>query len=1727
MGSLYSMAAFLVVSSMGIAADYGMGPVQTAIPPLAEISNAAQPSSAPNPGVVSASAGPQAIGPDPGEGAVRLPGHVLSALSGAEFVVPNHELGKPDSASGEDELMTLTLTLKRDDAAGFERYLHDVYDPRSKHYRHFLTQTRLTQKFGPSRESYGAVTTYLQSHGLTLAKGSDNRLTLTVRGPRKAVEAAFATKIGDYKIGDSYFYANTSDPALPAALAKRVAGIGGLNDLAHPQHLIQKALIKATCVLMIATFLAFLNYGTPGGTGAPNDSQAQLIRAAFTECVNSNFAAAGYGTPYPPVFIGNLGAVSRVHSTAGHTNASASIDGTGQTIGLVEFDTFKTSDVADFLALTGAPSGLIANLSEVAVNGGVSAPGSTEDEVLLDIDDVLVTAPGAKVKVFDAPFNGQTTSYTEVFNAMLNSGVTVISNSWASCEDQTTLAEAQAVDQVLQSAAASGVSVFNGTGDTGSTCLDGSANTISVPADSPNATAVGGSSLVLGPGLTYQSETWWDGSASTPATGQGGYGVSKFFPRPSYQSNLNAGAYRSVPDVVANADPAHGVVICQADNGGCPSGYYYGGTSSATPIWAGFAALLNQAAGKNLGNLNAVIYPLSGTKALHSAASMGSDFAHVGLGSPNMANLELAVSGQTTGAVSAGVSQVYPFAPSYSYPANSQLPSGAAADGSSPLYMVVRLWDANGNPVSGKTVTLSTTGSAVVSPSAGVTSGPDGSAVFTVTDSAVETLNFTAKDSTDGIVLTQVPSAAFGPPSATSAGITANPSTVAADGTSTATITITLKNASNQASPGKTVTVSDSGAHAVLTGPSPAVTDANGQIVFTATDQVAETVTFSAVDVSDGNLPFPGTATVTYSNATNTACGVGTLPVAGSGYTITPYITGLPAASTIFYGNANIGCPGANNPAFTSSGAVLASDFLNGNIYQIGLAGGAVTSGNVLGTLTPALGALVYGKDGSVYATLGNEGAEIVQVDPATGAQLRVVASGLTCPAGLSVDPLSGDLFFDDQCTGGGTDNASIFRVIDPADTDTSAPTSVVTYATLPTTPNGGMAFAPNGTLYAVSGYYNTPNAPVEQISGTNSATVTVSAVTGITSSYTIAVGAVNTDGSAQSLIVDSTSGVMSEVPIASPSTATVIVSANAPGAGVVGPDGCLYSAGYDTIYKIANSTGGCGFASTSPAPSIKLTPAVVSPNPAQGSSQSFTATLQNVGTSSGVPVKFSVTGVNTQTKLADTATSGSAAISYTAIHAGGDRITATATVNGTTLTSNTVPVTWTAGKHVTFLSLNTSPQGATIGQPVSVVASLSDVSASPASGVSGQTVTLTLGSASCTATTNGTGVATCALTPSQTGNATLTASFAGSSTLAAATESAGIHVSYAPTPAPTVSIAVSPTTIAAGASASLTWSSSNASACAASGAWSGSESLSGTQTVSPANTGSYSYTLTCTGTGGTATATAVLSATLVAVTVTAKSGGGAVTWPLLLMLALLVTLRIHAIGRMGRPIALCLLVGLMIVGSGSVRAESPIGSTSGMQWWDPFYVGVRVGSMPTRLSAGNIDNGLASDGYPNAQASTDNSSAGYGVYLGYEFLPHFDIEYGYTHRGSHVAEVTGTLASTASVLPLLRDTAGLIRSYGSIYSMSLKWRDVLLPRFSLDPRFGAFYWDTKVTDAGGGTAASTTHGGGGLTAGLGLSYRLWRGLTLGAGADIYRGFPENTAALYSGSLEWRFGASD
>src|SRR5262249_26461399 len=162
-------------------------------------------------------------------------------------------------------------------------------------------------------------------------------------------------------------------------------------------------------------------------------------------------------------------------------------DGTGQKIGVVAYDTFQLSDVRDLIALLGVPSALINNISQVHVGGGAS-PGPDQSEVLLDIDIILNTVRGAQIGVYGAPFTGAG-RFQAVFNAMINGSVSVISNSWAYCEDQTTLADVQSIESILQTAAGAGISVVTGAGDHGSTCLNGSLNTAHVPASSPHITA--------------------------------------------------------------------------------------------------------------------------------------------------------------------------------------------------------------------------------------------------------------------------------------------------------------------------------------------------------------------------------------------------------------------------------------------------------------------------------------------------------------------------------------------------------------------------------------------------------------------------------------------------------------------------------------------------------------------------------------------------------------------------------------------------------------------------------------------------------------------------------------------------------------------------------------------------------------------------------------------------------------------------------------------------------------------------------------------------------------------------------------------------------------------------------------------------------------------------------------------------------------------------------------
>ncbi len=1299
--------------------------------------------------------------------------------------------------------MAITVVLRRTRQAAFARYVRAVQTPASPLHDRFLAPAQQAARFGPSRAAYTRVERWLRAQGLRVEQRTANRLSLTARGTRAAIQHAFRTPIRDVRAGGSSHggaapYVNLRPPALPRSIAPGVQAVMGLSDLTEPaaapidQHLCQNAgslantpgnnKFKESCgnlcrayaertlpmsyaELLQEIVLAFLPPVFSLANTAVNGANGAWGMIGY--CIGAAAAEAnpGFGS-WASENRGGLG-LSRELGAASRSRASLAVKphtvvAAPQKIGLLEFDTYKPSDVSDWLELEGMPASLAGHLSEVPVNGGVAQPGAGESEVLLDVDTVIGAAPLSSYVVYDAP---PSTSFVQMFQTMIVDGDTVISNSWSQCEDQTPLADAQAIDSVLAGAAAAGITVVNGTGDSGSSCLDGAANTIGVPADSPNATAVGGTSPTFGPGLTYGSEAWWDEQHASPPGGAGGYGVSRYFPRPAYQDGLTASATRSVPDVTFTADPHAGVMLCQADAGGCPDDELWGGTSMAAPALAALVADVDEELGHDLGDLDAALYPLANTGAFHSAAEMESDFAHVGLGTPDFGAIYERLAGVAKGPISATKS----IAGAIGRP---------QADGTQEGTVRVDLRDEHGLPLGGRQVELvaSAGSEAAISPKTSTTGARNGAAVFTVTDTKAQAVSFEVKDATDGVALADHPSLTFTTPTATGSTILASPQQVVDDGASKATITVYLQDALGRPSPGKQVRIADEG-NATIQGSAEAPTDAEGVATFTATDTVQEAVRFTATDVSD-NLPIPGEALVNFQPAGTQPC-ADTPPTAlgGSGVEISPFASELPDNSQA-YDTFSEGitfehhaCHGVNPPAFDAAGNVYVADETSGQVYVFGPAGGIAGPATALPDTVQAVSGLAFGPRGQLYATLsateGNDNKpELVQLDPATGAIERVIATAADglhdFPDYLAVDPRSGDVFVVDDGGGAGTEHFSVTRVAEPE----SANPKLSDFGDVEGVQTA-VAFAGDGTMYV--GVVSGPKASsIVAIDGTKSGSPgAVQRVIEIPKApFGVAVAETGEDGEATALDVVDYEGDLYRVDLTqAPAVVTKLAESKVFSTGAsLGPDGCLYFADEDRILEVTGVNRRCTVgAAVDSGPRIALSGSEISA-PQTGSPVTFTAQLEGVEAAGGTAIRFLVTGANGQVKLLHADGAGRASFSYAGLFAGRDTVTASADVGGREIRSAPLAFRWRAGRDTSFLSLDSSQGGGPLGTPATLRASLIDVSADPPAPIAGAGVTLALAGQSCQATTDAEGDAACQIVPGGAlGLDALSASYAGS----------------------------------------------------------------------------------------------------------------------------------------------------------------------------------------------------------------------------------------------------------------------------------------------------------------------------------------------------------------------------
>ena len=471
--------------------------------------------------------------------AQQLRGHIPEA---AKRLTP---IGHENSA---DHLqLAIGLPLRNQDE--LTNLLQQIYDPASTNYHHYLTPEEFTARFGPTEADYQAVVQYAQRNGFTVTATHPNRLVLDVDASVGDIERALHLEMRTFQHPTEArtFHAPSAEPTVD--LAVPILHISGLDNysLPHPNSRLKPPELVANATPKAGS--------GPGGAYRGGD-----FRAAYS--------------------VGPL-------------------TGVGQSVALLQFDGYYANDIATYESQAGIPS---VTLTNVAIDGGVSTPGSGVSEVSLDIEMVVSMAPGvSRIIVYEAP---NPSPWVDLLSRMANDNIAKqIGCSWGGGSPDPTS------EQIFLQFAAEGISFFNATGDS-----DAFTGAIPFPSDSTNITQVGGTTLTTtGAGGSYVSETAWNwGLTQGSYVGSSG-GVSTTYKIPPWQQGINMSAnlgsttMRNTPDVALTGDNVY-VIYGNGTTG------TFGGTSCAAPLWAAFTALINQqaSAGSNppVGFLNPALYAI-------------------------------------------------------------------------------------------------------------------------------------------------------------------------------------------------------------------------------------------------------------------------------------------------------------------------------------------------------------------------------------------------------------------------------------------------------------------------------------------------------------------------------------------------------------------------------------------------------------------------------------------------------------------------------------------------------------------------------------------------------------------------------------------------------------------------------------------------------------------------------------------------------------------------------------------------------------------------------------------------------------------------------------------------------------------------------------------------------------------------------------------------------------
>ncbi|MGZ5516990.1 MAG: protease pro-enzyme activation domain-containing protein [Limisphaerales bacterium] len=429
-----------------------------------------------------------------------------------------------------NEHVRLAIALSPKDRQAIKDFADSVSDPSSPNFRHYITPEEFGTRFGATDQDYAALQDWAKSKGMTVSKTYKNHLLLSVEASVDDVEKAFNVSMNVYqhpKEARTFFSADR-EPTIDAPVT--ISSIEGLSSYWKPHVKSRKA----------------SNAAPKGGTGPSGAYLGSDFRKAYVP-----------GT---------------------------TLNGHGETVGLLQFDGFYAADIAKYRALAGIPN---IPLTIVKIDGGVTAIDTdSSGEVSLDIEMCMSMAPGLnRIYVYEAP---NPSPWMDLIGRMADDNLSrQLSCSWGGGDPD------DAIEVTFQQMAAQGQSFFNATGD--SDAFDIDFNPIQFPSESPSITQVGGTTLSTSGAGAWTSEVVWNWGyiASIGEWIGSSGGISDYYDIPSYQQGMdmtkNKGStdFRNVPDVALTGDN----VYVTYGNGLTGT---FGGTSCAAPLWAGFMSLVNQ-----------------------------------------------------------------------------------------------------------------------------------------------------------------------------------------------------------------------------------------------------------------------------------------------------------------------------------------------------------------------------------------------------------------------------------------------------------------------------------------------------------------------------------------------------------------------------------------------------------------------------------------------------------------------------------------------------------------------------------------------------------------------------------------------------------------------------------------------------------------------------------------------------------------------------------------------------------------------------------------------------------------------------------------------------------------------------------------------------------------------------------------------------------------------------